>query len=467
MPSTGLSKAIRVLSILVGTTIVASVGVFARHQITADDSGWEPPAVKAISDTGRAPQPPTPAPPPSTYPTTLPTPPVFDDTDKLIHQLSGPDADAAADKLFDRGPAVLDRLRRAAKIDSSPETRVRAAALVAAITDRDAGGPTPVTLHLEDGVAADAWAVIARQGRCQITGMRTAFPERRVHLDAKADPFWSVVTDVCAQTGVAPVVDSPPDHTLNLFPSAHNWLADTPHQIVGPYWLGVVGIDRRRTIPLVVGDAGVNTFDVRMVLYAEPKLSLYGVSDFVVESATDDAGNALQPDPPVPVLFDKPVSHTITARLRYPAQPGREIKEVSGKAVVLLAEGNQRFKVDDVLGKPMATNPVDGCDITATVTAASPGLYQVKVVCDRQAMADQQWRAMIAGVDGLVLSDATGRPLRGLPWAAEADHSSIHFEAAATFAKDHCGDPKTIAWDIASRFVRVEIPATFRNLPMP
>jgi hypothetical protein len=471
-------RAVAAVAAVVGAAVVIGAGVLARIRFTADDA---PPVlvIKPATSTAIAAKPVTPkiAPVVPTAPATGPSlavhPNSVDDSVQWISRLGGPDADAAMEKLVDRGLAELPALRSAARSDANPQVRVRAAALVAEILDRDADGATAVTVHLDQSNAGEAWGAIASQGRCRIAGLRTAFKDRKINLDWQGDSFWSVVTDLCGKTGVDPVVDSPPDHTLTLFPSPHNWLADAPHEVVGPYWVGVVGVDRRRSIPLLEGAPAEDAFDVRLIVYAEPKLSIAAVSDLIVESATDDQGHPLQPQPAVRPVVDRPTGHTVVGHLRYPAHPGKTISEIRGRVVILLAEANQRFRIDDVLGKPVPDNPIAGCDITATVTAAAGGtggaggMYRVSLVCDRQEMDDDRWRTMLDGLDDLQLCDAYGKPLRSLPWTPGEKNSPVRFEAAGLFARDQCGEPRTLNWEIASRLKPVDVPVRFHNLPMP
>jgi hypothetical protein len=74
---------------------------------------------------------------------------------------------------------------------------------------------------------------------------------------------------------------------------------------------------------------------------------------------------------------------------------------------------------------------------------------------------------MLNGLEDLQLCDSHGKPLRALPWTPGEKNSAVHFEAAGLFARDQCGVPATVSWEIATRLKPVEVPVAFHNLPMP
>jgi hypothetical protein len=446
--------------------------------------------------------------PPTTQPSTAPAaPPVADDpggTVALIHRLGADEEEdraAAQRQLVALGDAAVDALRRAADADPDPEVRSRAAAALAQIRDRAVNGPTLVTLRLTRAAPADALADLGRQAHADITslgGGPFVAAGRSVTIEANRRPFWDVLADVCGQLDACPSLGDPSGPgSIRLLSTPRSWIASAPHQVVGPFWVGVSGLYRSSSVDLSGPPVADDQFFARLIVFPEPKLTVTQVSPLTVREAVDDAGNSLLPTAtaaltrPFGRTFGRLPVRTVEARLHYPQQPGRRITTLAGDLSITLAQGAQRLEVDNVTGSPTVTHALPGVSARVGVSPASTGQYDVTIECRRAGLADGQWFAMTARVNDLTVEDAAGRALTPLGgWTADSGNSDVSFKATRTFARQSianvlanglaaagggnavagpapAGEPRRVVWTVADRFRIVTVPVAFHDLPMP
>jgi hypothetical protein len=392
-------------------------------------------------------------------------------------------------------------LKKAAQDSDDPEIRTRAAAALAQMKDHQDNDVSLITLHKKDAPAQEVLDAIGAQAHAQFigsgfAGLAQQVTNRTLSIDADNKPFWDVLTDACTQLNVCPVLDSPVRNSMRLFPVARNWIAQSPHQIVGPYWIGVAGVYRTRSIDLMGPQSIDDQFSIRLIVYPEPKLAVTQMSDLKLLEATDDAGNSLMPRPQAQLQAlamtsammraSRPLSHTIDSKLSYPDQPGKRIALLRGEVTVMIAQGLQRYEVDDVLGTPKATNPLTHCTVKATVTKSGTGVsnfYSVTIECTRDGLSDEKWTAMINRMSDITLEDADGHallPLQMIPTAM----TDTTFTGRCIFSRTaigglargpaflqqpdaKIGEPKKLVWNVATNLKPVTVPILFKDLPMP
>jgi hypothetical protein len=428
----------------------------------------------------------------------------------LIRQL-GADEEAdradAQEQLVDLGTTATDALRAAAEHDGDPEVRSRSAAALAQIRDRDSNGPTLVTLHVRGGDVPTVLGQIGRQAHADISDPIPNFGGpggASLTLDADRRPFWDVMGDVCGQLNVCPLLTDSPNHgAFRLIPTSRNWMTGGPHEVVGPFWVGVAGLYRLTSVDLAGPPVTADTFLARLIVFPEPKLVVTQISPLAVRTATDDAGNSLV----VPAgataarlvarTAGRVPARTVEARLQYPAEhAGRRIATLAGDLTVTLAQGAQRFEADDVLARPTVTRPLPGVKVRVAVTHSGPSMYyQVTVECTRDGLADAQWYAMTNRVNDLTVEDGTGHALLpAMSWNVDAGNTDTSFKATCLFGRTVAGnllmnriaavgggvgnnpaaaavappgEPAKIVWNVAARFKVVTVPVAFHDLPMP
>jgi hypothetical protein len=421
------------------------------------------------------------------------TAPALPKVNALIQQLGSDDAgdrDTAQKQLVDLGDKIIPQLKKAADDSDDPEIRSRAAAALAQMKDLDSNGVSLITVHLKDVPVDDATSAIGQQAHATFQefgnlGVRGA-ANATVTLDADRKPFWDVMTDLCTQLSVCPSMDASGRNVVRLFSTSRNWMTQSPHQIVGPYWIGVSSIYRTRTIDLLGPPVVDDQFMVRLVVLPEPKLAVTQMSEFVVKEATDSAGHSLMPrDRPAGINHllrsARQMNHNVETHLFYPDQPGKKIATLRGEVTVMLAQDMQQFQVDDVLGNPKVTNPLTGCKIDAKVLRQGNDLFRVTIQCTREGLPDDQWSAMLNHMNDMTLEDADGHALASFQTSLSmaSGTTDTNFTATSLFSRNSIaalpanrqliktGDAKKLTWNVATSVKPVVIPVTFKDLPMP
>jgi hypothetical protein len=175
------------------------------------------------------------------------------------------------------------------------------------------------------------------------------------------------------------------------------------------------------------------------------------------------------------------MNHTTEFSLSYPQhEAGAKIRILRGEISLLVAQDFLTYRVDDVLGKQKATNPVDGSDIKMNIVSHA-GDFRVEIQCTRGGMSGTQWSALLNTLGDMTLQDASGNALTLV--RSPMMHTLLDTDAAGNFTADvlftnkhvsastqssiQVGDPSRFCWTLPSSFKFVRVPVTFRDLPMP
>jgi hypothetical protein len=504
----------RIARRLVLASAIAGLGF--SHDILLADPSATPPATRPIITQLPATQPSV-AVARLAVPTTGPSAaPAMDagkiDVGKLINQLGSDDSDdrdSAQKQLVQLGQPAMVALKKAAQSSDDPEIRSRAAAALAQIKEHDDNDASLMTLHMKDASAQDVLSSISAQSHSQITtfafGRMPGVDNRSVTIDVDAQPFWDVMTDVCNQLNLCPELAVLGKNQMRLQPMARNWM-QSPHEVVGPFWIGAAGVYRTRSIdlqgPVLVDDQ----FSVRLIVCPEPKLAVAQISDLNLKEATDDLGHSLIP-PAAPnrnaialhlLRGFNQNSRTIESHLQYPEHPGRTIAILSGDLNVMVSQDVQQYIVDNVMGSQKITNPLKNCNvITTCIKQGASDTYVVTIDCTRDGLSDEQWTAMINRTNDVVLEDGDGHPLAPLTFALPGQSTETSYTCRAYFSRNSAlgminrpaviiggaaagvavggaaapatkvGEPKRLTWNVATSLKTIKVPVELKDLPMP
>jgi hypothetical protein len=302
-------------------------------------------------------------------------------------------------------------------------------------------------------------------------------PAKTVTLDAVQKPFWEVMPEVCQQLRISPDLDYHIKNSMRFTPAWADWINHSPHQIVGPYWIGVQSISHQRTMEPGISDVPRDEFNVRILVLAEPKLDVTHMSDFVVTEASDNAGHSLMPKalpsnmPRASLRRSESLNHVTQFSLSYPPeQPGSAITTLSGDLVIVAAQDFQRYQIDDVLGAAQTTDPLTSGEIHASVVRKGDK-FEVQIQCKRQNISDDQWAALTNQMGDVTLEDVNGHPLHvvspvGIHSMSQAPGNE-NFQATGLFAAIPPTDPKRLTWIFPKSVKAVKVSVTFHDLKMP
>jgi hypothetical protein len=405
-----------------------------------------------------------------------PNPPV----DQLVQQLGSEkpdDREIAQTQLLNLGDSIRPVVQDAAEHDKDPEVRSRAGAVLAELQDREMYQASLVTVHVKNAAAATVLEQISPQIHAQLlTAGPTVIQGETLGgpltLDVDQKPFWEVMGEIAQNSRLCPLLDSPRssnNRSMQLVGAPLDWLNLSPHQVVGPYWIGVVALHREQSLNLWGEPRYWDQFYVQVSVVPEPKLVSQLVG-FTVLEAVDDAGQSLVAPArttrmPIDPMVD---SYTAEAMLSYPAHPGSKIAVLRGEVTLLLGQQYQQYRVDDVLTSRRQTNPIPDCAVKTTIKMSGPGLYSV-TLAGSGGLTRSQW-----SMSDLQLLDDQGRAIP--TFSDPHGRSRIRlfvppstFTISSLFFRDGkglAGVPRTLIWNVPTSFRTVRIPVTFKDIPM-
>jgi len=303
-----------------------------------------------------------------------------------------------------------------------------------------------------------------------------------VTLDADQKPFWDVMVDVCKQLNVCPYLEYRKPNAIEMLPAWGNWMVHAPHEIVGPYFISMSSLTHSRTAYYNGTSPLRDEFGGQLILLPEPKLKVTSISNFNVIEAKDDAGHSLIPSATnVPTPSMQGFERTVQFRLSYPDQPGSKISVLRGEILVTVAEDYQHYQVEDVLGTPKVTNPLEGTDIQIHVSEHADEI-RVDIQGARGTLDANKWLTFESNMSNMTLEDTDGHAFV-LTKAPSTTYSSESisvstFKALATFSRNISGaakqpttartrEPKRLVWTFPTSVKAVKIPVTFKDIPMP
>jgi hypothetical protein len=428
------------------------------------------------------------------------TAPVDADLPQWIKQLGADDArqrDAAQAHLVEMGAPATAALKSAASDDPDPEVRSRAAAALKQLGDRQGFEATLITLHLKDVPVTQALSALETLANVRFN-TRIGASSRQVTIDADRKPLWNVLIDLCLQADMRPWVTGI-GTTINLDSCAHDQFLAANYQAVGAFLVAVESVNLDKTVNLIAPATNGNRLSARLAIYPEPKLSVGNNFNFTVEAASDDLGNSLMRNPLDPLnLLAGPdfsmLSNAVEVRLLYPDHPGRRIALLRGHLTVMLAKDYQECVFDDVLGTPKIQHRIDGCNATLTVSLPNalhpnglnpipPSTYRISLTFSRDGASDDLWNAMTSCKSKLTMLDATGQPLGEIPIGYQQPRTfgqgSATFILTHTFssaavpamgnqpARPKTGDPVKLIWRVPTSSKALNLPLSFKDLPIP
>jgi hypothetical protein len=441
----------------------------------------------------------TAVPAPATQPNTATTAaapatvaPVSGDVGALIAKLgsdNAQDRDAAQHRLQDMGLPAIPQLKKAAEEDPDPEIRSRAASVLATLKESqklEALAASMISVHCKQSTPQEVFDAISPQCHASLTGMGLALPApgkpgHTFTFDADQKPFWEIMTEVCHQLRVCPMTESPAGQSLRLVPVDRNWFSDSPHQISGPFYFGVPAISRDRTLDLAGFQTSSDKITVRLYVCVEPKLTVTHISDFLVKEAADDAGHSLMPRLvprrlPVAPFRRSQNFREVDIELPYPelapgTAAGSKLRILRGTVGIIVAQDYAVLKADDVLSKLRLTKPAVGGGFDVSVKPQGRD-FLVTIQCMREGLSDDKWTAMTNCGGTLKLEDAAGHPLQSvMPFGMHSMNTNPgdqSFTSSGTFTRTGTtGDPDRLTWSFPTTIQSLDVPVTFKDLPMP
>jgi hypothetical protein len=413
------------------------------------------------------------------------------------------DREAAARALEGMGREAVVSLR-AARFDTDPEVRTRAADLLERIERTLLVQPTPIALDFTNRPLAEVVQTMSTRA-----GMPLALdPDendrwlnlRTTLVAEKPVPFWTAVDRLCAasprlRAGLGPPTaagrgSSP---SILLFDPGERARPPAPTSDSGPFRVKVVSLHYQRdrlldAVPGAGDDLGAaEQFQARLQVLCEPRLMISQGGGPRILEAVDDAGQSLrlisraaEPDDGAALFSDFGMSGTVQfpLALRYPDRPGRVIKRLRGVVPVTVSARKPDPIVARLVGATGKTFLGNDASLVVRDVKSDPNESRITLVFSVQPRGESApgvlpsaRRARMFGLGGefseqqFEVLDARGKPLILLMQEANPEGDSVRL--TLVLAKtDGAAAPALLKFYGLTR-TTADVDFAFQDIPMP
>ncbi len=403
------------------------------------------------------------------------------EVEALIGQLSSPEEKvrhAAQEKLVRLG----DEARAA--LEAHVRAKVAAETVLQRIEVNKVAGPTLVTLDLKDASPEATITEICKQTGFVIQPSHESVWQQvsptAVTLNVKQQPFWNLMRDACARTGLAIYNSGNNDRRIRLMAASQlgQNLFKCPAVINGAFMITVNSLQRSSTVNMANPQDISRSMYLQMTVFCEPKVRVIQYSYVPeIDEAVDEKGNSLINTSRGGAMRQMSSGGGIlwncSLPLQYPGDAGQKIAKLRGKLRFVVQTRSETLEIPDVLKSKDVTKTVAGRRVLLKeFRKTSEGQYQARVVVYREGVEQQQFHESINN-PGIRLIDADGREFT-YNGANSSNSSNDTYEANFIFSvrggmaePNAPGEPATLLWEFATASQEITIPFDFGDLPLP
>lgn len=344
-----------------------------------------------------------------------------------------------------------------------------------------------MTLHVKDAAAKDVFDQLMKQTGVQFApfppNLLTDETLKPLSLDAEQKPFWEVLREVSAATGVFPQhhgMNPPGKVALSKFNDP--W-GKRPIFSAAQFMVAADMAGRSKTIDYS-GDRPVDDIvTLSLIVFLDPKLRLAGMT-LQLDQAADENGLSLVPKNAAQTRQTMMFNGLIAAGrvvLARPGQAGTKIKLLKVAAHLRTVTKIETWEIQDVLHAQPATKTFGDTTYTFKKITKTPRGYEVEIttkqVGDEKKTGRREGSAAIQfATTWSHLTDDQGRPYRvagqftrpnaapGVPVRLDAGplemSTTITYEAAL-------GEPDSFTFDAPVEIKDSTVPIDFQDLALP
>ncbi|HRK32457.1 MAG TPA: hypothetical protein PLD59_15440 [Tepidisphaeraceae bacterium] len=386
----------------------------------------------------------------------------------------------AQQELIETGEALVESIKAALAISTDEEQRQRLDSILKQISEDAVLGASRITLSMRDAPLDEVVAEINRQVRgAPVRYARdnwNKLPGPRVTLEARRQPLWAVLREICTQVGTLDI--SPGDDGVRLSLGC-GALSRAPASVSGPMLIVASRIAHQKTVELAQGLHRTSDFAVHFTAIAEPKLKVMpGAATVRLKSALDDLGNNMLPQGHVDETYGGGSPFwSFQSKLAYPATPGRVIQRISGEITFNAASRFETIELTDWINQRGSFERFGDFDfVIQRVTALGDSRYEVTVAAVAPANDPDAYNRLqqVLYAADLRVFDAQGRAIfrTAGPSFAPTDRSNLIemtsiFDRSISDGRPAPGEASTIAWRVPVETRLITVPFELNNLPMP
>jgi hypothetical protein len=336
--------------------------------------------------------------------------------------------------------------------------------------------PTLLTLKLTDVTQKNAFDEIAKSAHLEFATLPKNLwdktPGPPISVDADNQPFWVVMKDACAKSGISLkyATDTPRPQIL-LSRDNQDWTT-YPTVATGPFLVSLIGLHRATTVDMRKPADLQRTFHAKFTVFCEPRFRLLrGSLGAKVDEAVDDKGNSLAPKnaPEEPLNFVTSWVYNLEAKLDYPKAPGTKITKLRASARFVAQTASETIEFSDPLTSKNVTKTVAGRKIVIKEVRRATDEYEATVTFFRGETPQAEWEQTVFPGNALTLMDGDRKTIaaRGFGMGGKGDESTFVFKFERDPRGVRIGKPLKLSWEIPTKTQEIPLNFQFDDLPLP
>ena len=389
--------------------------------------------------------------------------------------------DSAQGALISAGQDSIPALQKLLESTSNPEARDQAKLALKQIEENQRIGVTLVTLHLKDTPAKEAFEALKKQTGMDIAPSHDQFWDPRfnrnsgaVTIDVDRQPYWTVVRELCAQTGLS--VDSfGREMHLN---NGDRGRMKAPMCLQGPFMFLATGSQYYRQTNYGADQNRNEQLSIQIMVYPEPKIQLMGYTwNPQITEAVDEKGNSLLisnrgvgPDN----WMEHETAHTYSIALQPLKDRGQKLAKFKGSIRVRVASQTEKLEIPDVLNGQSTEKTLGGYRIVVKDGKRNGQQGQVVVEMYRQQGWMTRLSRMGAGSDAtwprpdsIRFIGPNGQVFRNNGWGGGGGDSERKYSTSFSIGLLEADEALKLVWEIPTEFKELDLPFDFTDLPLP
>jgi hypothetical protein len=415
---------------------------------------------------------------------------------KLLGQLSDEDGatrSAAAKSLEAMGPGIKPEVAKFLAGSVDRKTRARAEAVLANIGEAAQGAtegtavtfstePIPITLNLTDANPADAFDALFAQAQGTYSTqppdlLKNTDDMPPITINVEKGDFWSVLKQLCEQTGVSPQQGYSNQEQGMVFTKGgdSNW-TKYPSVTTKGFLIMVRSIGYNKSIDLARPDDARDNLSLQFMAYPEPNLQVVQANYQVgLDEAVDDEGNSLlrQERNSSGYSSGRQGVWQFQSSLDASAALGNKIDHLKGSVKFGVQAEMVKIEIPDVLNAKKVVKTAGDVKLTLEeIKKESNDRYIAKIVVARPRNADSN----NLNVQSIQLLDAEGKPLDNQGYGGGGGGNgeytyTMNFGRNERYGRNgregKPGVPAKLVWEVPTKITEITVPFEFKDLPLP
>jgi hypothetical protein len=334
-----------------------------------------------------------------------------------------------------------------------------------------------VTLQLKAVPPREAFEQLARQSGMLLRPYPPNLWDSRdwpvVDLSLQDVSFWTAVRELCDRTELS-LQRIGLERDLFLMRGANRPFANYPSAEQGPFLVVAQTLTRNHSVDLSRGRNFERRCDIRLVLYAEPRIAVVkGASRATILEAEDENGLKL---PPInsgaadTLQTARTWMWTLNASIGLPETCGQRIARLKGDIRLQVQTQALAVEFEDVLNQKDVVRSAAGRRIILKeVRKAGTETYTVQVEIHRDPARPDEWNDIDLYAT-FRMEDAEGRSLtRRNPGRGAGGRGNLNL--VMTFGQESwaggAGEAAKLIWDMPLEIGEIRVPFEFVDLPLP